>query len=612
MAFYSLFICFLICIAPIPTFAGEKDRYEVTATPLSSSQPIGGEATHISRKEIETYQEIFLKDALPYAPSVILTSSGPLGRQVDFSIRGAQSSQNLVLIDGVSINDPASGGTTDLSQYLNADLEQIEVLPGPQSLAYGPGALGGVVRLIPKKGEGKPSLKAHGEGGSFQTKYGALTGQGEEGPLQFSATAAGFKRGPDSFRNPLHGNRQADRFRNGTLSSRVGAIATDNWEIEGLIRYAENKVQFDNPKFVPEKGVWLPFVARNFSNAKTLVSSIDNKWGGDTWDHSLKLSYMRSQRSTSSPRFHNETVGEHPFISQQSEFKINPCHTLLGGVDGGQERAKDGQLHRRFHGGIFLIHDFKPFETTNLTGGVRGDHYQSLGSRITFNVGVDQNITQTTRLRSSYGTNFKPPVLSDLFQKGPLQKPNPFLKPEKSQNFEAGVDQSFCANKGKARLTGFLTWIERITLSRRLPDGKWQRFNGGRRKTKGLEGALAFLPIKSLTLTTALTLTHSRDHPHKGRAPFIPLFKGAGGIHWQALSELSFFLQGYGMTSRKDSITKRTLAPYGVIHIGGRYNIHQHAGIFWRFENLTNKRYEEVFGYGTRGRAFFVGLEAQT
>ena len=46
--------------------------------------------------------------------------------------------------------------------------------------------------------------------------------------------------------------------------------------------------------------------------------------------------------------------------------------------------------------------------------------------------------------------------------------------------------------------------------------------------------------------------------------------------------------------------------------LGGAYDLTQHVAFFGRIENLTNKRYEEVFGYGSRGRAFFIGLEAKT
>jgi vitamin B12 transporter len=613
MAYPVLILCVLISLLPFKALANSTDVYEITASPLySSPEIVGGYETVINEKEIEEYQETFLKDALPYAPSIVLNSDGTLGRKVDFSIRGARSPQNLVFVDGIYVNNPAAGGGVDLSNFLNADLERIEVLPGPQTLAYGPGALGGVIQLIPKKGHGKPSLKALCEGGSFRTKYGAVTAQGEKGPLQFSATAAGFQRGPSPFTNPIHGNRQGDRYRNGTLSSRLGYALTDNWEVEGLVRYSEGKVQFDAPRLVPEENVSLPFLAKNFTDTQILLSSLENKWGNDAWEHSLKASYSRTRLKTTTPAFHNATIGEHPYLIYRSEVEMNSQHTLMGGLDGGQERAHEPNLHKRSHGGIYLIHTFKPFETTALKGGIRGDSYQHLKNQITFNIGCDQKVTSTTTLRASYGTNFKPPTLSDLYQKSPWQIPNPHLLPEKSRSLEAGVDQTFFEDKVKASLTGFLTWIEQITLSRSLPNEKWQRFNGERRVTKGFEMAFSLKPMKTLEMKAALTLIHARDFPHHKTSPFIPTFKGAGEIHWQALSDLSFFIQGYGITARKNNKPRRRLAPYGVLHLGGAYELDQHVAFFGRIENVTNKRYEEVFGYGSRGRAFFIGLEAKT
>lgn len=622
MPYFRLFYCIhtqragegyrwiIPCLVLINTSlsAQSETTYEVIDTPLASpSESVGGDETFIDRKEIETYQETFLKDALPYAPSVNLTRDGPVGRKVDFSIRGARSIQNLVLVDGIYVNNPATGGGTDLANFLNADLERIEVIPGPQALAYGPGALGGVIQLVPKKGKGTPSLKGLAEGGSFRTAYGAITGQGEEGPLNFSATVAGFKRGPETFVNHLHGNRQSDRYKNGTLSSRVGYALTDNWEIEGLVRYFEGQVQFDSP----DPKTFLPIVARNFTNSQTLLSSIDNKWGSEVWEHSLKAMYSRTHLNTTMPTYRNSTLGEHPVLLYRSEIKSNAKNTLMGGMEGGQERAKEPSLHTRNHGGIFLIHLFKPFQTTELKGGIRLDKYQSLDKRVTFNVGVDQSVTDTTNLRASVGNNFKPPALSHLFQQMPWQIPNPHLKPEKSRSVEAGIDQTFLEAKGKTSLTGFLNQIDHITLSHRLSDGKYKRINGEKRVAKGGEAALFLKPIPSIECKVALTYIHARDFPDKKKSPLIPAFKGAGGIQWQALPDLSFFIQGYGVTSRKDSVTKHTLSPYGIIHIGGGYDVHQHAAFFWRVENLTNKHYEEVFGYGTRGRAFFIGLEAK-
>jgi vitamin B12 transporter len=599
---------FLVCVLlfSLPAFA--TDAYEVTApaigTPLS---PVGGSETIITHKHIENYQEIFLKEPLIYAPSVNLSSQAPLS---GFSIRGARSAQNLVLFEGIQVNDPAAGGGVDLSNFLNADLEIIEVLPGPQTLADGPGALGGVIQLIPKRGCGKPSLKAHGEGGSFRTGYGILTAQGEEGPLQFSVTAAGFNRGPSSFVNALHANRQGDHYRNGTLSSRIDYALTDNWEVEGIIRYSEQKAQFDELR--PIGAVFLPHEARNFSDTQILLSSLENRWGNNAWDHSLTASYARTLRKTDTPSFHNATIGARPMLSYRTEFKVNAQHTLSGGLEGEQERATDLQLHKRAYGGIFLIHVFKPCDATALKAGIRGDHYQSLGNHITCNFGIDHKVSYATNVRTSYGTNFKPPVLSDLFQDTPWQISNPLLKPEKSQSFEAGVDQILCENKAKLSITGFFTQIKGIILSHQRPDWKWQRINGGKRVSKGVDMTLSLKLLPTLEMKSALTLIDSQDFPHKHKAPLIPAVKGATGLQWQAFSKLSLFIQGYGVTSQKDGVTHRTLAPYGIIAIGSNYELTPRASFFWRIENLTNTHYEEVFGYGARGRAFFFGIEAKT
>ena len=174
------------------------------------------------------------------------------------------------------------------------------------------------------------------------------------------------------------------------------------------------------------------------------------------------------------------------------------------------------------------------------------------------------------------------------------------------------MDQLFWDTQAKASVTGFLTKIDHITQSLQLSEFVFQRVNGGHRLTKGLEMALSLTPFKPLTMKTSLTLTQSQDSPHKIRSPLIPSFKVAEEIQWRVLSELSFFIQGYYVNSRQDAVTHRRLSPFGLVNIGGAYDVSRNANLFFRLENITNKRFEEVFGYGSRGRAVFFGIEAKT
>jgi len=248
-----------------------------------------------------------------------------------------------------------------------------------------------------------------------------------------------------------------------------------------------------------------------------------------------------------------------------------------------------------------------------LKAGIRGDKFEGSEGKITFTLGVDQKVMKETKLRASCGNNFKPPTLSDLFQQNLLwQVPNPHLKPEKSLSFDGGVDQSFCNKKIKASLTGFYTRIDKVILSGRLANNKWQRYNGLLRVSRGLEAALDFNLPQDFEIKAALTLNHARDYPGNQKASFIPLFKGAGELYWQTTKALSLFVQTYGVTSQKDNITRRKINPYAYLNVGGKYEVLQHIACFGRVENLNNKAYEEVFGYGTRGRAFYIGVEVTT
>jgi len=103
-------------------------------------------------------------------PGLDLVQSGGRGGLVQAYLRGAKSDQVLVFVDGVEVNDPSSAAReADLSQIPLADVLRIEVLRGPQSTLYGSDAMGGVINIITRRGEGPAHVALSAEGGSFST-----------------------------------------------------------------------------------------------------------------------------------------------------------------------------------------------------------------------------------------------------------------------------------------------------------------------------------------------------------------------------------------------------------------------------------------------------------
>ena len=107
----------------------------------------------VSVEEIAKRGFTFVGEALQLVPGISISQTGAFGGTTTLSIRGAPSSQTLVLIDGISVNDPSSpGGGYDFSNLLTSNIESIEILKSSQSTLWGSDAIGGIINIITKVG----------------------------------------------------------------------------------------------------------------------------------------------------------------------------------------------------------------------------------------------------------------------------------------------------------------------------------------------------------------------------------------------------------------------------------------------------------------------------
>ncbi|HEX3409459.1 MAG TPA: TonB-dependent receptor plug domain-containing protein, partial [Candidatus Binataceae bacterium] len=124
------------------------------ATPLSE---VGTAASVVSGKLIESQQIREVIPALREVPSMQVTQSGSPGTISDVSIRGSTAAQTLIMLDGVPVNDSATG-SFDVSRLTTDNLDRIEVVRGSGGALYGSQAIGGVVNLISREGSGAPKF----------------------------------------------------------------------------------------------------------------------------------------------------------------------------------------------------------------------------------------------------------------------------------------------------------------------------------------------------------------------------------------------------------------------------------------------------------------------
>ena len=126
----------------------EMNEIEVSA---SADRPVSqSRMTVIHRKEIARSNYQSAGEVLEHIPGVEIRNSGGIGGAKTISIRGSQSNQVLVLLDGVPLNDQL-GGDADLSAIPAHIIEKIEVHKGGSSPQFGGGAIGGAVNIITRK-----------------------------------------------------------------------------------------------------------------------------------------------------------------------------------------------------------------------------------------------------------------------------------------------------------------------------------------------------------------------------------------------------------------------------------------------------------------------------
>ncbi len=238
-------------VAPAP-----PQPVEMVVTADREPEPIsrtGSSISVVKGETLATSNPGSLVDALRTVPGLDISEAGGPGSTSQIRLRGANTGQTLVMIDGIRINDPtAASGDFDFAMFAPSSIERIEVLKGPQSALYGSDAMGGVVNIITKKGSGPAQFNVRTEGGSYgtATTNGSVTGS--QGPWSYAVTGGGQHSNGFSrfgYRIPpleaKFGPLERDGFDRLGGSARVGYDAGEGVRLEGGVLSSFTRSAYD-------------------------------------------------------------------------------------------------------------------------------------------------------------------------------------------------------------------------------------------------------------------------------------------------------------------------------------------------------------------------------
>lgn len=586
----------------------------IATSPTTSPRPtrqFGGTVRVIDRQQIERSNARDVADLLRNIPGVDVVRTGPTGGVTTTFLRGANSQHTKVLLDGIPINDPSNASRLfDFGALSLHDIERVEVLQGPQSVIYGSDAIGGVVNIITRQGEGPGRLRASVMGGSFGTHRESLGLSGSTDKVHYSIN--GEWRQTDGFTatSPRVGGSESDGFALGTFSGRFGWTPDCNTAVQYIFRWSDALTEIDDTPFTLGSPPTDDLHRKNLSEQfYQRVEMRRQSWEG-TLEHVVSFSHTKIDREDTDDVFPTDFHGNSHRFLYQANLYVMPGNTLSAGVDYLDENAFSASPFGTASAsqrdiGLFVQDQIDIGNRLYTTIGARWDDHNVAGASSTYRITSVVDLWETgTRIRGSIGTGFRAPALAEnLFPFG-----NPTLRPETSKGWEYGVEQDFADGLLVLGATYFRNDFRNLIL---FDFNTFTLENVGMGRAHGIELWGSSLLTDTVRLDASYTRTDTFDAGTGLPLVRRPQHKGTVALrksYWCDTAQVA--LLGRFIGSRLDSRDGSVkLDDYVVWDLTADYFLRQDLRIFGRVDNLFDEDYEEITGFSARPLALFAGAD---
>ena len=253
---------------------------------------------------------------------------------------------------------------------------------------------------------------------------------------------------------------------------------------------------------------------------------------------------------------------------------------------------------------VFAQYEFSPHERFTVTTGGRVDDHATFGTKPTGRLGARFTTPGTeTILRANIGTGFRSPSIADLYYPG---FSNPGLRPEESLGWDVGAEQSLAGGSVQVGLTYFQNeFRDLITYPFPTP------VNVGRAKTLGLESFAAWTPLPDLSLRASYTWLTAENVATGNRLPRRPEHNASVDVNYRFYTHFSANARAKLISSRLDTaplvFTPAPNGGYVKCDLSLNYDVCKNFSLHGRLENLLGDKYEEVLGFPSLGRTFWIG-----
>ena len=618
-------LIFVLYLTPLNAFGADKSAEETrvlddvvvsaTRTPTRVSK-LGSSVTVITSEEIEDRQQFQVIDVLRSVPGLSVVQTGPKGGTVSIFMRGTENRHTLVLVDGVEFRDATqTGANADLRNLTTDNIERIEVVRGPQSVLYGSDAIGGVINIITKKGQKKPTGYVSVEAGSYSSKRVVAGGSFGNDFVTTSLTMSGAETDGLSVAGEEDGNSEDDGYENKSAGLKINATPSEILDLNFNLHLSTSEQDSDG------------FGYDNDGNSHSLIDNFDTldtdettgrlegvfHFLEDRWQMAVGGSYSRVERET-----YLQYGGEYDFkgtirkFDIRNTFFVNEQNTIVAGLETEKETYEDNALEKRVtNNAIYLQEQFAAGNFAAAVG-IRYDEHDAFGGITTWRVAPTYTISATgTQIKGSVGTGFKAPSLYQLYGPdidygawGYYVVGNENLEPEESIGYDIGIEQPLIDKQLVIAVSWFWNDIDNL-IDYNDADNSVGYYTISGVQTQGIESSISWYPCDYFNIQLGYTYTDIETNGEQlYRRPF---HKGTADLNFHPIRNLQINLNAVYVGDRND--TSEELDAYTLVNLAASYQVCKNVKVFGRIENLLDEEYEEAAGYGTADLSAYAGVK---
>jgi len=454
---------------PAPPRITQEVIVTASIAPVPASD-ISRDVTVITRHDLDLFGLTSVIEALRLVPGVDARARGPLDVQTDFSIRGATFGQNLMLADGIRLNDSQTGHHNGEIPLPAIAVDRIEVVEGASSAVYGTDALGGVVNVISRHGSYAAGSLSYGQ---HQTIDAQASIGGGRLPVGWSLSGWGSRSSGFLF----------DRdFASGGAAVRARIARGLTVDVRHQRRaFGANGFYGASPSKEWTDGT---IGAAQFQRSGTTWTAVVQ---GAVRNHGDHFRWDIARPGFAENRHRTDAVD----LQAQAARRVGASSFTIGASGGGDwVRSSNLGDHHERRGGLFAEWQAPVGDRATVVAGLRLDDYATFGRSTSPSVSIVAHAASGVRLRASAGHAFRVPTYTERYYTDPANQGTPDLRAERGWSVDGGIDWTRAG--WTSALSVFTRWdTDVIDWLRPTAADVWRSANVRDVTTRGVEASVS-------------------------------------------------------------------------------------------------------------------------